>query len=34
MANIVFEPLGAVFLRGIAEPVPLLRVVAAREPAR
>lgn len=34
MANLAFEPLGAVFLRGIAQPVPLLRVVAAREPAR
>jgi adenylate cyclase len=27
MAGIVFEPLGPVFVRGIAEPVPILRVV-------
>jgi adenylate cyclase len=31
MGGIVFEPLGPVFVRGIAEPVPIVRAVPATE---
>jgi class 3 adenylate cyclase len=29
MGDIVFEPLGPVFVRGIAEPIPIVRAVPA-----
>jgi hypothetical protein len=31
MGGIVFEPLGPVFVRGIAEPIPIVRAVPAGE---
>jgi hypothetical protein len=31
MGGIAFEPLGPVFVRGIAEPIPIVRAVSAAE---